>query len=192
MNDLDFRNPNAPKQPAVPVFFVEAVRMDFKSKQAGRDIFEDREFVRILIPGDRRSAPVEPVNDDHRTRWPREYEAFKAGKEAPLEGTPLADWPQTSRARVEELAFFHIKTVEQLAAVNDSQLQQLGMGARELRERARLFLEVARNGTAPLSRILARLESAEADVARLTQDLKAANAEISALKRAAHKGTSHD
>jgi hypothetical protein len=182
MNDIDFKNPNSPKQPAVPVFFTEAVRMDFKSKQAGRDIFEDREFVRILIPGDRRSAPVEPVNDEHKKRWPREYEAFKAGQDAPLEGTPLADWPQISRARVEELAFFHIRTVEQLAAVNDVQLQQLGMGARELRERARLFLEVARTGTAPLSRVLTRLETAEADVERLTRDLTSANAEIALLK----------
>ena len=80
MNDLDFKTPNGPKTPAVPVFFTEAVRMDFKSKQAGRDIFEDREFVRILIPGDRRSAPVEPVGDEHKKRWPREYEAFKAGR----------------------------------------------------------------------------------------------------------------
>lgn len=191
MAEMDFRDPNAPKQPAVAVFFTEAVRMDFKSKQAGRDIFEDREFVRILIPGDRRSAPVEPVNDEHRKRWPREYEAFKAGKEAPLEGTALSDWPQISRSRVEELAYFHIRTVEQLAAVNDAQLQQLGMGARELRERAKLFLEVARNGTAPLSRVLSRLEKAEADVERLTRDLSAANAEISALKGAAGKGKTH-
>ena len=79
------------------------------------------------------------------------------------------------RSRVEELAYFHIRTVEQLAAVNDAQLQQLGMGARELRERARLFLEVARTGTAPLSRLLARLETAEAEVGRLARDLKAAN-----------------
>lgn len=182
MNDLDFQSPNGPKPPAAPIFFTEAVRMDFKSKQAGRDIFEDREFVRILIPGDRRSAPVEPVNDAHIQRWPREYEAFKAGKAAPVEGTPLSDWPQISRSRVEELAFFHIRTVEQLAAVHDVQLQQLGMGARELRERAKLFLEVAREGTAPLSRILARLETAEADVERLTRDLTSANAEIAALK----------
>jgi hypothetical protein len=190
MLDSDFKNPNGPKQPAVPVFFTEAVRMDFKSKQAGRDIFEDREFVRILIPGDRRSAPVEPVNDEHKKRWPREYEAFKAGTEAPLEGTPLADWPQIGRARVEELAYFHIRTVEQLAAVNDAQLQQLGMGARGEREKAKVFLEVAARGTAPLSRLVERVEKAEADVARLTRDLTSANAEIAALK--ARKGKAHE
>jgi hypothetical protein len=191
MGEMDFRDPNGPKQPAVPVFFTEAVKMEFKSKQAGRPVFEDREMVRIIIPGDRRSMVVEIVNDEHRQRWPKEYEAFTAGQEAPLDGTALADWPQISRARVEELAFFHIRTVEQLAALGDDKLQNLGMGAREERERAKVFLDVAKNGTAPLSRLLSRVEQAEADVARLTRDLTAANAEIAALKGAAGKEKSH-
>jgi hypothetical protein len=182
MSETDFRDPNGPKQPAVPVFFTEAVKMEFKSRQAGRPVFEDREMVRIIIPGDRRSMVVEIVGDEHRQRWPREYEAFKAGQAAPLDGTALADWPQISRARVEELAYFHIRTVEQFASLSDDKLQSLGMGAREERERAKVFLEVARHGTAPLSRLLARVEQAEADVARLTRDLTAANAEIAALK----------
>jgi len=188
MNDQDFKNPNGPKQPAVPVFFTESVKLEFKSKQEGRPVFEDREMVRIIIPGDRRSMVVEIVNDEHKARWPRAYEAFKAGQEAPLDGTALSDWPQISRARVEELAYFHIRTVEQLASLGDDKLQNLGMGAREERERAKVFLDVARNGTAPLSRLLARVEKAEADVERLTRDLAGANAEITALKS---KGKSH-
>lgn len=182
MNDQDFRNPNAPKQPAVPVFFTEAVKMEFKSKQAGRPIFEDREMVRIIIPGDRRSMVVEIVNDDHRQRWPKEYEAFKAGQEAPLEGTALADWPQLSRARVEELAYFHIRTVEQLAAVTDNHLQNLGMGARDERERARVFLDVAKNGTAALSKLVTRMEAAEAKAGALETALSEANARLAALE----------
>lgn len=183
MNDQDFKNPNAPKQPAVPVFFTEAVKMEFKSKQAGRPVFEDREFVRIIIPGDRRSMVVEPVNDDHKARWPREYEAFKAGQEAPVDGTPLADWPQIGRARVEELAYFHIRTVEQLAAVNDAHLQNLGMGAREERERAKVFLDVAKNGTGPLSKLVTRVEQAEARADTLESALQQANQRIAALEK---------
>lgn len=183
MNDHDFRDPNAPKSPAVPVFFTEAVKLEFKSKQAGRPVFEDREFVRIIIPGDRRSMVVEPVNEAHKQRWPREYEAFRAGAEAPLEGTALADWPQISRARVEELAYFHIRTVEQLAAINDAQLQQLGMGARELRERASVFLDVAKNGTGAVSKLLSRVEAAQARSDALEQALKQANQRLAALEK---------
>src|SRR5262252_50414 len=97
---IDQKNP----KPAIPRFHTEAVKMEFASAQAGRPIYEEREFVDIVIPGDRRSSIHEPVNEEHRARWPREYEAFKAGREAPLEGTPLSAWPSArmTRARVEE------------------------------------------------------------------------------------------
>jgi hypothetical protein len=166
-------------------FFTEAVKMEFKSKQEGRPIFEEQERVRIVVPGNRGSVVVEPVNDEHKKRWPEQYGAFKAGREQPLEGTPLREWPHSCMtvAKAEELAYFHIRTVEQLAAITDDKLNNLGMGARELRQTARTFLEAAKNGIAPLERILARLEKAEGDVERLTRDLTSANAEIATLKR---------
>ena len=182
MSETDFKDPNAPKSPAIAQFFTEPLKMEFKSKEAGRPIFEDREYVRIIIPGDRRSMVVEPVNDEHKGRWPTEYAAFVAGKEAPLEGTSLADWPQIGRSQVEELAYFNIRTIEQMAAVTDGQLQNLGMGSRELRERAKLFLEVSSKGTAPLSKLLSENERLNAEVLRLTTELTEANTELRLLK----------
>ena len=184
MSETDFRDPSAPKSPAIPQFFTEAVKLEWKSRQEGRPIFEDREFVRIIIPGDRRSMAVEPVNEEHKARWPREYEAFRVGREAPLEGTPLSEWPVSlmSPARVQELAYFNLRTVEQLSAVNDAQLQNLGMGSRELRERARTWLEIAAKGAAPIERLIGRNEELARETERLTRELKAANAELSALK----------
>ena len=178
MSETDFRDPSAAKSPAIPQFFTEAVKLEWKSKQEGRPLFEDREFVRIIIPGDRRSMVVEPLNEGHQQRWPREYEAYKAGREAPLEGTPLSEWPVSamSPARVQELAYFHIRTVEQLAAVNDAQLQGLGMGARELRERAKTWLEVAAKGAAPIERLISRAEDLARENERLTRELTQANA----------------
>ena len=185
MSETDFRDPAAPKSPAIPQFFTEPVKMEFKSKQAGRPIFEEREFVRIIIPGDRRSMAVEPVGEEHKGRWPKEYAAFKSGRAAPLEGTPLREWPVSAMtaARAEELAFFNIKTVEQLSALNDAQLQNLGMGARELRERARLWLAVAKSGAAPLERLQAENERLTAENERLTRDLTDANARANAREQ---------
>ncbi|HLI66318.1 MAG TPA: hypothetical protein VKU90_08120 [Caulobacteraceae bacterium] len=183
MSETDFRDPAAAKAPAIPRFKTEAVHLPFRSKEAGRPIYEDREFVEILIPGDRRSMPVEPVNDEHKARWPKEYEAFRAGQEAPLEGTPLADWPNSrlTRARAEELAYFNIRTVEHLAAVNDAQLANLGMGARELRQAARTFLDVARTGAGPLERLVAENLTLKDETERLGRDLAQANARLAAL-----------
>ena len=191
MSELDIRDPGAPKSPAIPRFHVKPVKLEFASSQAGRPIFEDREFVDIIIPGDRRALAHEPVSEDHRSRWPREYEAFKVGREAPLEGTPLSEWPSArmSRARVEELAYFNIRTVEQLAGVNDAQLPNLGMGSRSEREAARTFLEVARTGTGPLEKMLAKIEDQGREIERLSRDLSLANQQITELeKEKAHAG----
>jgi hypothetical protein len=193
MNELDDPVWGQKPNPLIARFRVEAVQMEFASAQAGRPIYEDREFVEIIVPGNRGSVAYEPVRDEHKQRWPKEYQAFKDGRELPMEGTPLASWPRVTRSRVEELAFAHIRTVEQYAAVNDAQLQHLGMGARAEREAAIKFLEVARTGTAPLERMLVKIDQLTRDNERLTRDLAAANAlierqgaEITDLKGAIH------
>ena len=151
---------------AIPRFYTEMVEQTFRSQQEGRPIYAEREMVEIIIPGDRNTRATEIVNDEHKKRWPMEYAGFKRGEEVPVEGTPLRDWPAAEhRAREGELAYFNILTVEQLSQVNDSQLQNLGMGARRERDAALKFLEVAEKGTGPLMRLLDRAERAEQEVA---------------------------
>lgn len=183
------------KSEAKPVFVefvVEAVKLEHASTQAGRPIFEDREFVNIMVVGARGATAHEPVNAEHKARWPREYAAFKAGIELPPEGTPLGEWAdsQVTKSRVQELAFFNIRTVENLAAVTDGNLPNLGMGAHALRERARTYLEIAEKGTGPIERLVTAKLWAEGEVFRLTGELREANAEILRL-RAQLKGTDH-
>lgn len=172
-----------------PRFHSKSVQMDFKSRQAGRPIFEDQEFVTIVIPGLRTVMLDERVNDEHRARWPEQYKAFIEGREAPVDGTPLREWPVAlmTASRADELAYFHIRTVEQLAALGDDKVQNLGMGGRELRERAKLWLDVSKNGAAPLERMQAKLETLAADVERLTASLTASNAEVQRLTALATK-----
>lgn len=186
MSDVDYRDPKemAQKRPALPRFHTVATKMEFKSTEAGRPIFEDREYVEIIIPGQRNSMAVEPVSDEHKSRWPREYAAFKLGMELPTTGTPLATWPhpQVTKSMVENLAYLNIRTVEDMAGLNDANLQNVGMGAYELRKAAQTFLDIAKNGMGPLSRMLANGERLEAENVRLMQQLVAANEEIAMLK----------
>ena len=178
-------NPDKPKTSAIPQFYVEPVNLEHQSKLQGRPIFEDREFVKIISPGDRRTMVVEPVNDDHKARWPEQYKAFKEGREAPLEGTPLSEWAVSgmTRARVEELAYFHIRTVEQMAEVNDNQIGNLGMGARELRDRAKLWLDVAAKGSAVLDRMQTDAENLKAENQRLKDQMAELAAEVRSLTK---------
>jgi len=131
-----------------PIFFMESVEDKAATAEAGRPIFKDVEMVRIQIPGDIKSEPVQKVTDLHRHRWPDHYQAFTGAQEAAPIGTPLEQWGRLPGSRIEELKFFKIRTVEDLAGVPDGLLQNLGMGARELRAEAQAFLEVQQDGAA--------------------------------------------
>lgn len=146
---------------ARPRFYSKPVKNNFRSESEGRPVFEDKEFVEILVPGDRKTVVDTLVKDEHKRRWPREYAAFKAGQEVPVEGTPLEEWPQITRSQVEELKFAHIRTVEQLASLPDDPLNRsVSMGGFALREKAQRYLE-ALNGNAQTEALAA--ESARKD-----------------------------
>jgi hypothetical protein len=127
-------------------FYLAAVADPAASAAAGRQIFRNAEMVRIYIPGSVTNQHVKYVDEEAKRRWPREYEAFKAGVEAPPEGTPIEQWPVLLPAQVQELKYFKIRTVEEVAELSDQALQGLGnngMGARNLRDHARAFLKKA-------------------------------------------------
>jgi hypothetical protein len=172
------------ERPVIAQFYVQAVKLEFESAKQGRPIFKDQEFVAIIIPGIHGTSSHQPVNDEHRERWPKEYAAFKAGQEAPTEGTPLADWPNSAMTRslVEELAYYNVRTVEQLATLDEAALARIGLGAQQLRATARTFLEVARTGTAPLEKMLKTIEELTARADRQDAVIEAQAAEIDRLR----------
>jgi hypothetical protein len=51
--------------------------------------------------------------------YPELYAAFKAGSEAVVSGTPLAEWPLMNGSTLRELQHLGFRTVEQLADAND-------------------------------------------------------------------------
>jgi ABC-type phosphate transport system auxiliary subunit len=124
-------------------FYTDVVEMKFESEKAGRPIFKDVAYIRKMIPGDS-STVVERVAKDHDKRmYPREWEAYERQEKTGLTGTPLEQWPQVTRAQVKESKYFEIHTVEQMAELSDMSCQKMGMGFRELREKAKLYLNAA-------------------------------------------------
>ncbi len=161
---------------SIVTFYTEAQIHGFKSEQAGHPVYEDVEMVSILIPGDRRTEVVERVKNEHRERWPRQYEAFKKGQEAPAEGYPLAEWPPMTPSAVANMKVLNIRTVEQLAGVGDSALQNLGPGGFELRKKAQAWLQATKD-QAPIAELEAREK-------RLQEELAVRDNTINALKEA--------
>lgn len=167
------------KDTARPRFFTDAVQNMAQSEKEGRPIFEDKEMVEIRVPGDKHLTWIGPVTEkmringqliDSRERWPEHYAAFKRGEQRAVTGTPLEHWPNPglTAARVAEYKAINILSVEELANVSDSALPKMGMGARELREQARAYIEKAKGAAADnamareLADLRARLAALEA------------------------------
>lgn len=131
-------------------FTFEPIEMKFLSEKEGRPIFEDREFVRIIIAGDRNSEVYREATGNDKERFHEVYDRFKRGMEGrdQITGTPLKQWPLMKPSQIRELEGIKIFTVEHLAALSDGQKQQLGMGAHELVASAKAYLESAKDGAA--------------------------------------------
>jgi hypothetical protein len=100
-------------------FYMRPLVNDEKSQQAGRPIFEDREFIRIMIPGDKQNIIDRVAEDFDRQRFPQHYERFRAGVEQVI-GTPLEHTGIFPPSKCEEYKAVGIRTVENMAAAADN------------------------------------------------------------------------
>lgn len=164
-------------------FRMHPVQNPVESANAGRPIFESKEWVRIHTPGDKTNIIDREVTPKDRADYPREYAAFKEGKDQDeAAGTPLSAWGGVSPSRIEELAWFKVKTVEHLAAVIDASLSGMGPQTREERQKAKLYLEAAA-GKAPTTKLAAEMAEMRKELDGMRSLLKAREEEL-ALERA--------
>lgn len=154
------------------VRFVMHPRMNqARSEEEGRPIFEEVPFVQIMIPGNKESQIFRPATKIDKSRFAEHYRKFEARvQDEAIEGTLLAEWPGITRSQVEELKFFNIKTVEQLASMADSNGVAV-MGINGLKQRAQEFLLKAND-----NRMETELQAAREELAALRARLDAKDA----------------
>jgi hypothetical protein len=163
-------------------FSLVALKSDPKSKEAGRPIFEDREWIKIYTPGDKDTVIEREVWPSDKERFPRQYLSFKSNpKGDQIQGMPLADFPAVPPSMVEELRYFGVRTVEQLAAISDGNAQNIGP-ILHLREKAKEFLTRSRE-QAPLKAMEGELAKRDAQIEALQRQ----NADIGSRYEAAMK-----
>ena len=150
-------------------FYVRPIKNAFRSEQEGRPIFEEREYIKIIVPGDSKTTVDCPVTEEFRGRFEKQYEKFKKGLEQAVEGTPLEMWPQMTVGLCAELKAMNVITVEQLAALDDSKAQRI-MGSYDLRRKAQLFLDAAK-GEADNNKIAAELQKRDDEIALLKNQM---------------------
>ena len=165
-------------------FYIESVQRAFKSEEAGRPIFEDVEFIKILIPGDKNFSPEREATEADKQRFPLEYARFKNGMKESEQavGTPLSQWPAMTRSMAKEFNAMNVFTVEQLAGMSDQGKQAFGMGALEWSAKAKAYMDAAGGGAA-IEKYAAENESLKRDMEIMRQQIAELSARSDAEKR---------
>jgi uncharacterized coiled-coil protein SlyX len=161
-------------------FFTQAVQDEEASVVEGRPVYNEEEFITIIIPGDRDSV-VRPVRNKDRQDFSRQYQAFKANQEQPVIGTPLSVLPFLTKAQVAEFNAVNVRTAEQLRDMNDAVAQKY-MGIQLLRKQVKDFLEAAA-GAAPTVRLNAELAQRDKEIESLKKALADQGKKIEELQR---------
>lgn len=164
-------------------FYVKSVQNIAETEAKGRPVFREKEYIEIRYAGNRSDAIARPASEKDKARFPRHYEAFKQRVEMPEEGTPLSEWPVVSRSQAEELAFYNIKTVEQLAACS-SQNGSKFMGFNTLQEKAKKFLELSTH-MVEAGQLKDELDKRDKEVSELTSVVAKLKARLDATEKAA-------
>lgn len=163
-------------------FYRKPVLQPGKSREAGRAVYEEVDYVRIHVPGDKASVIERPVSEHDAQRFADRYAKWKAGQAEAVTGTPLSALPGMTPSKVEEYKFFKLVTVEQLAEANDN-LGGKFMSFQQDKQRAKAFLEVAKNN-APIEKMNEELAKRDAELEELRNMVTALQANAKSSKRA--------
>lgn len=151
-------------------FHAVQVKNNFKTEMEKRPIFEERIFLKKLVPGDSTLVVDRPMRETDKEDYPIEWARFEQKKEQKSDGTPIDAWMAINDTQKAEFKALHIFTIDQFAKLPDSAGNKI-MGFNDLRAKARAFI-----GAAQDSQMMDRIR-AETD-----EKLKAQEVEMSELR----------
>lgn len=162
------------------------------SKEAGYDVPKLVTFI-LITPHGHKGDPIEFFADEFIERkgrearegrydhgWVSEFKsglaAHREGKELPRNGTPLILWERILKTRRAQLAA-RFPTVEDLAAVPDSSLGDIGLDGRVLRDMAKADIQAKKD----LSPVVKELAEANETIRRQQEQIDKLSSRLDAL-----------
>jgi hypothetical protein len=97
-------------------------------------------FIHIRTPGDKKNEIEAPANEDHKKRFPQQWEAYQRGHDY-QQGTPLDQWPFLRSEEIEFLQKRGCACVEHVAHWPDASISQLGPNGYHIRQKAQEWLD---------------------------------------------------
>ncbi len=139
-------------------------------KPIGPGRVEKVTFCIIQAPGDKSSKWDQPAREEDKARFPRQWDQYLRGTTNAGDGVSLDDLDWISQDQNSRLRYMNVHSLEQMAAMSDAQVGGIGLGGRELRDRARL--EIARRAGQAQAQDSGRLTALEAQNKQLADALK--------------------
>jgi len=125
-------------------FHAVQVQNNFLTAQEKRPIFQERIFLKKLVPGDNTLTIDRPMREQDIEDYPVEWARFEQKKEATVAGTPLEVWNAISETQKAEFKALNIFTIDQFAQLADIAGNKI-MGFNDLREKARAFIAASQD-----------------------------------------------
>ena len=141
-----------------------------KSLECGHPVYDDAEYITIIVPGDKNSIVHRPVWNQDKERFSRQYAQFKQGLEQTVSGLPLKMWGGMTAGQAKEFEFFNVKTVEQLAEMSDNLGMQV-QGFQALKQRARDYVATTTQ-QAPMLALREEIEKKDGEIAALMEAVR--------------------
>jgi len=153
-------------------FYKRAVKSNLRSKEAGYDVYEDVDYIRMIWDNGDSELDI-PVRDSEEysdiKRFPEQWAAYQAGKGDVLIGLPLTVFFADLPAKAKNYEAHNIYTVEQLAASSDTVIQECGLGALEDQKLCQAYLNTSDRDKAFKEREAKLVELSEANGAQAEQ-----------------------
>lgn len=161
------------ERPAYVRFKRAAVENKSASLAAGKFVGVDVDFAYITPPYSKdeiiRKVPewfakleqdvqMGRISPEWVKQYRDQYRAFQQGQEAPLNGTAIRGWGVINPSQQELLISLRIMTVEDAAMMNDEAIHRIGMGAVEIRDKAKAWLAQV-NDKGPLTQQMAAVSA---------------------------------
>lgn len=155
-------------------FYTKPVMNPIKSTEAGRQVFDEKDYIRIMTPGSQLSVIDAPINSsNYMERFGERYRKWKSGQADLISGTPIESFPFLLGrvALIAELKAMGVHTVEQLAGLPDSAMHNL-MGGNELRKRAADWLDQTTGTDAKIAGFAKENEDLKAQMAAMQEQMR--------------------
>lgn len=163
----DFENV-ASRKGVYAKFYITPEKDEKASAEAGRPVYVDRECIEIIAAGNSNNIVRRFVREADKTRFREEYTLFKAGSVEQVVGTPLSEIPWMAKSQCEELYFMKIRTLEQLAALDDQVCSKMA-GLYDLKRKAAAWLKKSEEAK-PFTAMAEELDQLKKQLAALTAE----------------------